>query len=163
MRWSKLKQLVEDRMADSLQRRVEVHNARYRHAHDGEGRGWITVDKREVANMCEGRFWVHYKDYVRDEAHYYAQHEEITAMLHELGILTRAEFDDALWQSLSLSIDDALRSGDVVIRAFAMLDSRLGKRRLRTMHLSDDAHPLMRQFYDLRCEAEGITPRSEVA
>lgn len=55
MRWSKLNQLVEDRMADSLQRRVEVHNARYRHAHDGEGRGWITVDKREVANMCEGR------------------------------------------------------------------------------------------------------------
>ena len=26
MRWSKLKQLVEDRMADSLQRRVEVHS-----------------------------------------------------------------------------------------------------------------------------------------
>lgn len=77
-------------------------------------------------------------------------------MLHEQGILTRAEFDDALWQSLSLSIDDALRSGDVVIRAFAMLDSRLGKRRLRTMHLSDDEHLLVRHFYDLRCEAEGI-------
>jgi len=48
MRWSKLKQLVEDRMADSLQRRVEVHSTRY---YSGEGRGWITVDKREVANF----------------------------------------------------------------------------------------------------------------
>ena len=65
--------------------------------------------------------------------------------------------------SLLLSIDEALKSDNIFIRAFAMLDSRLGKRRLRTMHLSDDEHLLVRQFYDLRCEAEGITPRSEVA
>jgi len=44
----------------------------------------------------------------------------------------------------------------MLIRAFAMLDSRLGKRRLRTLRLANDEHPLVRQFYDLRCEAEGI-------
>jgi hypothetical protein len=44
-----------------------------------------------------------------------------------------------------------------------MLDSRLGKRRLRTLQLSNDEHPLVRQFYELRYEAEDIMPRPEVA
>ncbi|MGI8691234.1 MAG: SF0329 family protein [Thermomicrobiales bacterium] len=156
MRWSKLKQLIEDRMADSLQRRVEVHTTRYRHAHDGEGRGWITVDKREVANMCEWRFWNHYYSHVQGEEGFYTHYGEIHARLREQGIMHRYDFNDALWKSLLLSIDDALRSDNVLIRAFAMLDSRLGKRRLRTLRLGDAEHPLVRQFYNLRCEAEGI-------
>jgi hypothetical protein len=41
------------------------------------------------------------------------------------------------------------------IRAFAMLDHRLGKRRLRTMDLSGEPH-LVRAMYPLRCEAEQV-------
>src|SRR4051794_27003772 len=52
MRWSKVKQLVEERFAPSLHGRVEVHSTRY---YSGQGRGWITIDKREVADMSHAR------------------------------------------------------------------------------------------------------------
>jgi len=67
----------------------------------------------------------------------------------------RSGGSSALGAALSLSVNEMLRSEKVVIRALAMLDSRLGKRRLRTLQLGDK-HPLVRQFYDLRCEAESI-------
>lgn len=72
------------------------------------------------------------------------------------GLFTQWYLNRALFVSLSLSIDEMLRSENGVIRALAMLDSRLGKRRLRSLVLSDGALPLERTLYALRCEAEGI-------
>lgn len=171
MRWSKLKQRVEDQMADSLQHRVEVHAARYRNADDGDGRLWFTVDKQEVASMCDFRFRIKHHEIAEElrtvagatdyhdptqRKQYYAAYDEAETILHRDGVFGRGESNRILWDYLSLSIDNAVLSDNVLIRAFAMLDSRLGKRRLRTLHLSDDEHPLVRQFYALRCEAEGI-------
>lgn len=54
MMWSKLKQRVEARFADSLAGRVAVHTTHYRDRyHDEDGRTWITVDERDVANFPE--------------------------------------------------------------------------------------------------------------
>lgn len=168
MRWSKLKQRVEDQMADSLQHRVEVHSTRY---YPGQGRGWITVDKREVADMSHLRAAME-SARIANEIHtddtnpetsqpplhtqWYASRSYDQVLRRQDSVLSQYEFHHMLWDSLSLSIEDALVSDHYLIRAFAMLDSRLGKRRLRTLHLSDDEHPLVRQFYALRCEAEGI-------
>src|SRR5688572_21692574 len=55
MRWSKLKQQVESRFADTLRGRLELHTAHYRHAHDSDGRLWLTIDGREAASMCHFR------------------------------------------------------------------------------------------------------------
>src|SRR3954452_22862390 len=66
MRWSKVKQLVEERLAPSLQGRVEVHSTWYRHSgHEQVGRAWITVHKREVANVCDSVYWNHAVPLVR--------------------------------------------------------------------------------------------------
>jgi len=164
MRWSKLKHLVEDRMADSLQRRIEVHSTRY---HSGEGRGWITVDKREVADFSTpgNLMRVHRLAIERSGSdfwdaeggtQYRAVRREVETTLQGDGAYNQWGYHRALWDSLSLPIGDALLSDEMLIRAFAMLDSRLGKRRLRTLRLAEDEHPLVRQFYDLRCETEGI-------
>jgi hypothetical protein len=169
MRWSKLKQLVEDRMADSLQRRVEVYYTRYRTMKDEYGRGWITLDKSEIVRMSDHDF-INQRDEAERQIEkgsiaFDGQYVDVTygyaaprgtSFVHQQGIYGGWEFTRSLWKSLSLSIEDALYSENVIIRAFAMLDSRLGKRRLRALHLGDDEHPLVRQFYDLRCEAEGI-------
>ncbi len=179
MRWSKLKQRVEDRIAPSLQRRVQVYSTWYRClGHDRLGRVWITVDKREVANMSDWPYWIDYSDLV-DEIRATisapdhcdpAQLRELSAasgkaetILHRQGRYSRYQAQAMLKRYLSLTIDDALRSDEMLIRAFAMLDSRVGKRRLRTLHLGDDEHPLVRQFYALRCEAESIKPQTAVA
>ncbi|MDQ6906448.1 MAG: hypothetical protein M3176_06430 [Chloroflexota bacterium] len=172
MRWSKLKQLVEDRMADSLQRRVEVHSTRY---YSGQGRGWITVNKREVADMSHLRAAMESARIANEvdtddanpeksqpplHAQWYASDSYAQVRRRQDIVLSQYEFHHLLWDSLSLSIEGALLSDHYLIRAFAMLDSRLGKRRLRTLQLGDDEHPLVRQFYDLRCEAEGIGTQS---
>jgi hypothetical protein len=140
MRWSKVKQLVEDRMAPLLQRRVEVHSTRYRNDRwQEDSRGWFTVDKREIANYSSLLY------------PYWGTSDPPQKYVSEKG-----EFEQALGSMLSLSVNAMLVSENEVLRALAMLDRRLGKRRLRTLHLGDDEHPLVRLFYGLRCEAEGI-------
>lgn len=37
-----------------------------------------------------------------------------------------------------------------------MLDRRLGKRRLTNLVFSQDTHPLVIKFYNIRCDFEGI-------
>src|SRR4051794_14653935 len=49
MPWSRLKSLVEARQAPSLNGRVALHQARYRHANEEVGRIWVAVDGSEVA------------------------------------------------------------------------------------------------------------------
>lgn len=147
MRWSKLKQLVEDRMTDSLQRRVEVHSTRYHNDHwQEDSRGWLTIDTREVANFSSLSYpyWT-------------------TASSPQKYISEKAEFEQALGFVLTLSSNQMLASQNAIVRSLAMLDRRLGKRRLREMQLGEDEHPLVRQFFELRCEAEGIRKPAAVA
>ncbi len=60
-----------------------------------------------------------------------------------------------LFDYLNMSIDDILTSDHPVIRAFGMLDKRLGKRRLKAFDVEDE-HPLIKILYDFRYSSEGI-------
>jgi hypothetical protein len=42
------------------------------------------------------------------------------------------------------------------VQALAMFDRRVGKRRLAKMSVENE-HPLVRKFYELRCQAEGLS------
>ncbi len=166
-----MKQLMEARLAGSLVGRLELHSTRYRWTRNEDGRIWITFDKQEVASFA---FWsfhneryrlarqirqinrtTDYSDLVQREGYYRAEKEAIE-IAHREGFFDQDEFIAALHRYLSLSIDDALRSEDVLIRAVAMLDRRLGKRRLRTMRLGEMEHPLVKRMLGLRLKAEGI-------
>jgi hypothetical protein len=50
-----------------------------------------------------------------------------------------------------------------VLRALAVLDRRLGRRRLRTLEFRTDEHPLVIGLYRFRCTAEGIRLEAPVA
>src|SRR3954468_9086683 len=94
----------------------------YRHSgHEQVGRAWITVDKREVANICDSVYWNHAVPLVRQirSANSDVQngapgtispYDTARAILHDRDIYERYEVDRALWDSLSLAIDDALKS-----------------------------------------------------
>ena len=51
-KWSKVKKNLEGFICDSLKIRVDFFVVNYRKADDGLGRAYITVDKKEVFNMC---------------------------------------------------------------------------------------------------------------
>lgn len=171
MQWSKLKQMVKARLAPSVAKRVDFHCARYRHAADGDGRCWITVDGKEVADFCQFRASiayfrlaaqlrevagaVNYRDPAQGDA-YREAGQQAVEIVHRQGVYNQFEFYQALERYLSLSLEDALASPVLPIRALAVLDRRLGKRRLRTLRLSDGEHALVRALFALRCEAEQI-------
>jgi hypothetical protein len=133
MKWSKLKQQIEARFADSVRGRMAIHITRY-----GPGvssmmtRGWLTWDGEEILNLSTIE-WL-------------------------LGRETFSRFDltDALESYLNLSIEDALCSSNTIIRAIAMLDRRVGKRRLQQVVIDATTHPFIMQLYTLRCTAEHL-------
>ena len=57
---------------------------------------------------------------------------------------------------LSLPVDVALASESPLLRALAVLDARVGKRRLRALAATPDEHPLVAALLHLRCDAEGV-------
>ena len=73
----------------------------------------------------------------------------------EKGEFSRWEFMDACWDYLNMSIDDAVVSDNPIIRSFAMLDKRLGKRRLKLID-RNGLHPLALSLLNLRLECEGL-------
>ncbi|MCW3783140.1 SF0329 family protein [Defluviimonas salinarum] len=171
MKWSKLKQRIEDCFADSVRGRVEVWTTRYRHAHDAVGEGWITVDKMRVHSMGTLTYWKKlYTGSAKLQAEWDRQHPEESAhiggclaandeteiMLESTAAISLCNFNDALFEYLNLSIDQILNSDKTIIRALGMFDRRLGKRRLRALDMNSEQE-LVRRFFGIRCEAEGVS------
>jgi hypothetical protein len=163
VRWSKLKQLVEARMADSLDGRVELHVARYTQAHDGDGRAWITIDKREIVNFCDyawmNQRWSRREEYAEVSASGSSADAMARRSLADEGVFSHYLFVRALEDYLNMSIDDAIASQNGIIRAFGFLDQRCGKRRLRLIELEPSTPAFVRELLDLRRAVEGIIPR----
>ena len=175
MMWSQLKKRIEATFADSVAGRVEVWNTRYRKSHDEEGEAWITIDKqlvssmgtytyfnesyREANRLCEERGCTDYRDPDQYEA-YHRAHDKADQIVHDRGMFRMEDVNSALFDALNLSIDDAIKSDNPIIRAFATLDRRFGKRRLAAFDDSKE-HPLVRTLYRIRCEAEGLKAEPE--
>jgi hypothetical protein len=174
MQWSKLKARAESRFCDSLRGRLELHSTCYRGTHDGEGRAWLTFDKQELFSACtliwrrreamlarELQLAAGCTDYT-DPAQlpgYRAAYQAANERLSRVGIHGQYQFYGALKEVLDLSIEDALVSTNDLVRAFALVDRRLGKRRLARLSIGDGDHPLVRRLYEIRMAVEGpITP-----
>jgi hypothetical protein len=71
-------------------------------------------------------------------------------------VVSQGFFERSIEAYPSLSLDDALQSSNFIHRALAMVDRRLGKRRLKTLPFRTDEHPLVLKLYEYRCASEGI-------
>ena len=134
--WSKTKKQLESFLCNSLKDRIEFFCSNYR-MHDGIGRIYITVDGREVYNMCTLK------------RNYYRQPKE--------GVYSQVEFLEAVNEYVNAPIEDLLKSDKIIIKILVFLDRRVGKRTLEyfkdTVVNDED---IVQYFYKLRCNAEGI-------
>lgn len=140
MRWSRLKLLAEERLAKGLKGRITFNSARYGNCTCG--RFWISVDGVELANLCTRAY------YNRTEHEQKGASEEslrkFSKMPVEYGEFSRQQAYEAIWEFVhDLSIEDALASPNPLHQMFAVIDSRLGKRRLDAID-PDALHPLAR-------------------
>lgn len=83
-------------------------------------------------------------------------------MYDECSIESRTEYTDwefssALEKYRNQSIEESIASSNPIVRMFAVLDRRIGKRTLSKLKSTIDLQPeWLQQFYKLRLEAEKI-------
>ena len=180
MQWSKTKSTIESFLCKKLKGRIKVHATVYRKFHDRPSRVWITLDKKEIVSASDISYAVKYekvyqqmkKEVDQQEIPYnenwevmfnskeYQKLEELSDDAEKL-MMNQNMFESyhiyqAFMRYSTLSIEEAIHSENVLIRAYAMLDRRLGKRRLTELDLTEDTHPLIADFYKIRCDVEGI-------
>lgn len=70
---------------------------------------------------------------------------------------TDEEFCDALKEYRNQDISESIKSSNPIVRMFAILDRRLGKRTLENLKNNESTNPLwLEKFYELRFTAEKI-------
>ena len=147
MQWSKLKSRVTDLIRPDLAGRIDFHITSYRKSHDGADKVWITIDRERVFS-CD-----HYP-YERSERQAYddgLNGAELKEFLRGEELHNPEDFGNSMREYLDLSIEEAKTSSDPLIRAFAIVDRRLGKRAFGKLEVSDSEHTLVKAFYGLRC------------
>jgi hypothetical protein len=141
---------------------IRLHATRYHGAPDREGRGWITWDGKQIASF-ESIPYMERRGKLSSELQDLGQGvdgawDQASEIANREGRFPLWEFTDAVEDYPSLAMEQALASENPLVRGLAMLDRRLGKRRLTTIEFSRDEQPFVRRLHALRCQAEGLHP-----
>lgn len=158
IKWSKLKQIIESRFCDKLIGRININYTNYRAIHEPESRFWITLDGEELYSNSKVKWLFNHYKIILEHSNDNEQmtYEEAEKILEKQGQYYIDYIEDSLCEYINLSISDALNSESFLIRALAMIDRRLGKRRLQSIEIKENEHILVHKLYAIRCEAEKI-------
>jgi hypothetical protein len=159
-RWSAIVKAWEPFLAASLVGRLELHATHYRGAHDEEGRAWVTLDGEQIVSVESlpylMRVYGHSSELKAIGEDAQGAWDAAIEVAHREGLVYLWDFEAAVASYPGHAIDDALASPDVVVRALAMVDRRLGRRRLATLQLRTDESPIVRRMLEVRRAAEGL-------
>lgn len=156
--WSDLQKLLNERLCQELQGRVLYFLTRYHDVHNAYGRAAVRLDGKEL--VCFS--WIeqyHQEGAIADtmrqqpESGYEQVRENLKPEWDRNGTYCDMDFLDAVLQFRSMTIQDALRSENRMIRILAILDRRVGRRTLRRISLEkafENEPEWVRQFYELR-------------
>lgn len=158
------KKLEEDYLCPALRGRVRYFATTYRESHDqGMSRAAILVDGTEVLKSdCVTYFhvlWQRARDY-QDEQGLNWREAALRAgqTVLEDGLFDLWDFYAAFREFDNQRIGASLSSENPLVRVFALLDRRVGKRRLAALEdTMEQELDWVRPFYLLRMEAEGLT------
>ncbi|MBE5867097.1 MAG: hypothetical protein E7292_13060 [Lachnospiraceae bacterium] len=167
--WSGIRNKLEkDYLAESLRGHIQYFATSYSRSHDHEGRAAIRYDDKEIIKGCYWNNWVKAHLFPKDETYEKRMREEMAYMddvALQLGVFDQRSFYEAFEEFDNQSIEDSLKSENLLVRIFAVMDRRVGKRRLMAMMENIDNEPeTFREFYAIRMGAEGLeTSKSETA
>lgn len=154
--WSGLKKQLNEQLCESLKCRITYFLTRYHEVHNSYGRASICLDGIELVNFS----WIEmYKqDYDtnnrwKETGDWNYEMPELKEKWNQEATFSDDNFLEAATDFLQLSILDALKSDNYIIRVFAIMDKRVGKRTLEVIKKSEEYKSLpqwVRQFYQLR-------------
>lgn len=159
--WSGIRKKLEtEYLAESLQGHIQYYATSYSKSPDHEGRAAIRYDGKEIIRGCYWNNWVKADLFPRDDKYEKRMSEEMAYMddtALKLGIFDQRCFYNAFAEFDNQSIEVSLKSDDLIVRIFAVLDRRVGKRRLLLMKETIMSEPAtFQEFYAIRAKAEGL-------
>ena len=161
-RWSAIVKAWKPFLAESLVGRLELHATHYRGAHDEEGRAWVTLDGEQILSIESLPYLMRVDGHsaelkaIGEDAH--GAWDAAIEVAHREGLVYLYDFEVAVASYPGHSIEDALASPDDIVRALAMVDRRLGRRRLATLARRTDESPIVARMLEARRSAEGFGP-----
>ncbi len=166
--WTGLNKQLNSFLCDEWKGRVTYFLTRYHDVHNSYGRAAIRLDGREIAGFT----WMDgYKqewdvnEKWKETGTWEYENQELKDKWDKDGTYSEMNFLEAAVTYLNLSVKEALESDNYLIRVFAVMDRRLGK---RTLQLIADAGEYLsypswvRQFYELRLHVCGIYNNKEI-
>lgn len=159
--WSGIrKKLESEYLAKSLQGHIQYYATTYSRSHDHEGRAAIRYDGKEIIKGCYWYNWTKAGQFPKDEKYERRMRGENAFMddtALKLGVFDQRSFYAAFQEFDQQSIEKSLKSENLIVRIFAVLDRRVGKRRLLMMKDTIEHEPnTFKEFYAIRARAEGI-------
>ena len=156
--WSGIRKKLEtEYLAPSLRGHIQYYATSYSRSPGHEGRAAIRYDGKEIIKGCYYNNWMKADLFPKDEKRMKKEFAFIddTALL--LGIFDQRCFYNAFAEFDQQGIEMSLKSENLIVRIFAVLDRRVGKRRLALMKETIAEEPdTFREFYAIRMKAEGL-------
>jgi hypothetical protein len=150
------KKLEIENLCGALQGRIQYFATRYRKTHDSDGGVAIRVD-RKVVFRSDFFKWARstYRDCSQENRE--KSWEQINMEAFEKGCFDQYAFYKAFYEYDNQDIKISLESKNSIVRLFAILDKRVGKRTLEKLVVSQTIQPeWLQYFYQLRMQADGI-------
>ena len=158
--WTKIRHKLEnDYLAENLKGHIRYFCTSYTYCPDHEGRAAILFDNKEIISGGYYNQWVKAQLLPNDETLERRLHEEMPFMDNtavKLGMFDQRCFYEAFHEFDNQSIEKSLASENILVRIFAVLDRRVGKRTLKKIGENIDNEPeTFRIFYDIRINNGG--------
>lgn len=141
--WQFLNKQLTDRLCGELRGRITYFLTRYHTVHNAYGRAAVRLDGKELAVFTWNNGYLLEIEEYRKLSREFAEKE----------ILSEWDFLQAAADFLQMSIADALNCENYLVKIFAIMDRRIGKRTLQKLAEDGEykSYPeWVRQFYELR-------------
>jgi hypothetical protein len=154
--WSGLSKQLTEQLCEQLKSRVTYFLTRYHEVHNAYGRASIRLDGKDLINFS----WVamHKQEYDtnqrwKETGIWDFESPALKDKWNQEATFSDYDFLEAATSFLQLSIKDALQSDNYLIRVFAIMDKRIGKRTLEAIKQRAEYRTYpewVQQFYELR-------------
>ena len=146
--WSGMrKKLEQDYLAEPLRGHIRYFVTTYKHSPDQEGRVAILLDDREIFG---GNYWNAWPDEIL-----YPDEDPFVMMMQCYEGLNQRDFYEAFHLFDTQPVQQSLCSENRIVRLFAVLDRRVGRRTLMKLRDSLSTQtPAFRKLYEIRMQAE---------
>jgi len=150
--------MLNERLCPELRGRVSYFLTRYHDVHNAYGRAAVRLDGKEL--VCFSWIEQYHQEKVvaeamgqQPESEYEQVRQGLKSKWNKYCIYCEMDFLDAVLRFRSMTIQEALRSENAIVRVLAILDRRVGSRMLRRIDVErvyESEPEWVRQFYELR-------------